>query len=299
MTFSDAGSAYSGVNLKKNPSSPRTLFSGGMSVVATLCALLAVIPLVAVLSYIIFKGAQYLSPTLFTRLPPPPLGAIGGFGNAFLGTLMTVGIASLISIPFGILASIFLSEFAKDTEAPEENWIDFAVNVLAGVPSIVMGTFAWAILVFTTKTYSAVAAGVALAVLMLPTIVRTASEALEAVPKDYRQAAVGLGASKIDTVMKIVLPAAVPAILTGVMLAVARAIGETAPVLFTALFSQFWNRTVWEPTATMSMLVYSFAQVPYRNQQNLAWAAALVLVALVLFLNILARTITSRRGKTR
>lgn len=299
MTFSDIGSTSSGINLKKNSSSPRTMFSAGMSVLAVVCALLAVIPLVAVLSYIIFKGAQYLSPSLFTQLPPPPLGKIGGFGNAFIGTLLTVGIASLIAIPFGILAAIFLSEFAKDTDAPEENWIDFAVNILAGVPSIVMGTFAWAILVFTTKTYSAVAAGVALAVLMLPTIVRTASEALESVPNDYRQASVGLGASKLDTTLQIVLPAAIPAILTGVMLAVARAIGETAPVLFTALFSQFWNRGVWEPTATMSMLVFSFAQVPYKNQQNLAWAAALVLVALVLFLNILARSITSRRGKTR
>ncbi len=295
MTIADAA-GYAGLSLKKKPSSPRTLFSSVMSVVATLCAVLAVIPLVAVLYYIIVRGLQYLSLDLFRQLPPPPLGDIGGFGNAFVGTLLTVGIASVISIPFGILTAIFLAEFAKDTNAPEENWIDFAVNILAGVPSIVMGTFAWATVVLLTGTFSAVAGGIALSVLMLPTIVRTATEALEAVPGTYRQASVGLGASKIDTVMKIVLPAAVPAITTGVMLAVARAVGETAPVLFTALFSQFWNRTIWEPTATLSALVYNFAQVPYPNQQNLAWAAALVLVTLVLFLNILARFITRKRG---
>jgi len=295
MAVPESIGGYESINLKKNSSSPRTLFSSVMSVLATLCAVLAVIPLFAVLFYLLRQGVQYLSPSLFVKLPPPPLADIGGFGNAFVGTLLTVGIASAISIPVGILAAIFLAEFAKDTSAPEENWIDFAVNILAGVPSIVMGTFAWATIVLTTGTYSAVAAGVALAILMLPTIVRTASEALEAVPGSYRQASIGLGAGKIDTVLKIVLPAAVPAIVTGVMLAVARAIGETAPVLFTALFSQFWNRTVWEPTATLSMLVYSFAQVPYKNQQSLAWAGALVLVAIVLFLNILARWITRKR----
>ncbi|HIK15512.1 MAG TPA: phosphate ABC transporter permease PstA [Leptolyngbyaceae cyanobacterium M33_DOE_097] len=295
MAVPESIGGYESINLKKNSSSPRTLFSTVMSVVATLCAVLAIIPLFAVLFYLLRQGVQYLSPSLFVKLPPPPLADIGGFGNAFVGTLLTVGIASAISIPVGILAAVFLAEFAKDTAAPDENWIDFAVNILAGVPSIVMGTFAWATIVLTTGTYSAVAAGVALAILMLPTIVRTASEALEAVPGSYRQASIGLGAGKVDTVLRIVLPAATPAIVTGVMLAVARAIGETAPVLFTALFSQFWNRTVWEPTATLSMLVYSFAQVPYKNQQNLAWAGALVLVAIVLFLNILARWITRKR----
>jgi phosphate transport system permease protein len=256
-------------------------------------AALALIPLIAVLSYVLIQGGSVMSPSLFTQLPPPPLAKGGGFGNAFVGTLLTVGIAALISIPFGVLAAIFLAEFAKGTKFADV--IDFVVNVLSGVPSIVIGTFAYALIVLPTRTYSAVAAGCALAVLMLPTIVRTASEAIEAVPKDYRQAAIGLGATQLQTTLQIVLPSAVPAIVTGVMLAVARAAGETAPVLFTALFSQFWNRTLWEPTATLSMLVYNFAVVPYKNQQQLAWAASLVLVTLVLVASILARWVTRKR----
>ncbi|MGA7935059.1 MAG: phosphate ABC transporter permease PstA, partial [Kovacikia sp.] len=275
------------------PNSARTLFSLIMSGVAGLCAVLALIPLFAVLIYVLFKGVSTLSPALFVELPPPPLVGGGGFGNAFVGTLLTVGIASALSIPFGVMAAIFLAEFARDTRLAY--WVNFFTNVLSGVPSIVIGTFAYAVVVLTTGTFSAVAAGVALAVLMLPTIVRTAAGALEAIPRDYRQAAIGLGATRIQTTLQVVLPAAIPAIITGVMLAIARAAGETAPVLFTALFNQYWNRTLWEPTATLSMLVYNFATVPYQNQQNLAWAASLVLMALVLITSISARTITQRR----
>lgn len=281
-------------SLKRSSASPRTLFSQIMTVLVFLCAAIALVPLVSVLSYVVIQGASRLSLDLFTQLPPPPLAKGGGFGNAVVGTLITVGIASMISIPFGVMASIYLSEFARDTKLAQ--WISFATNVLSGVPSIVVGVFAYALVVLTTRTYSAVAGGVALAVLMLPTIVRTATEALESVPRDYRQAAIGLGATRIQTTLQIVLPAAIPAIVTGVMLAISRAAGETAPVLFTALFNQYWNRTVWEPTATMSMLVYNFATVPYKNQQELAWAGSLVLVALVLITSILSRLATRRRG---
>lgn len=307
---SDPSASFPGRTLKKDPKSPRTLFSSVMSVLATLCAILALIPLIAVLSYVLVQGFQYLNLDLFFKLPPAPLMKGGGFGNAFVGTITTVGLASLISIPFGVLAAIYLAEFARDTQFAY--WINFFTNVLSGVPSIVIGVFAYALVVVRTGTFSAVAAAVALAVLMLPTIVRTATEALEAVPRDYRQAAVGLGATRIQTTLGVVLPAAIPAILTGVMLAIARAAGETAPVLFTALFNQFWNKGaslnplainpyqfatqgVWEPTATMSMLVYNFSTVPYKNQQQLAWVGALVLVAMVLITSIAARSLTRRR----
>jgi len=295
MTVSPAAASFPAPNLKKKPNSPRTMFSAFMSVLAGVCALLALIPLFAVLIYVLIKGVGTLSPSLFVQLPPPPLVKGGGFGNALVGTLLTVGIASAISIPFGVLAAICLAEFARDTKFAY--WVNFFTNVLSGVPSIVIGTFAYALVVLSTGTFSAVAAGVALAVLMLPTIVRTAAEALEAVPRDYRQAAIGLGATRIQTTLQVVLPAAIPPIITGVMLAIARAAGETAPVLFTALFNQFWNRSLWEPTATMSMLVYNFATVPYKNQQDLAWAGSLVLVALVLITSILARTFSQRRRR--
>lgn len=264
-----------------------------MTGVAFLCAALALLPLFAVLIYVLINGASRLGPDLFTQLPPPPLLKGGGFGNAFLGTLLTVGVASAISIPFGVLAAIFLAEFARDT--PLADAIDFFTNVLSGVPSIVVGVFAYSLVVLTTGTFSAVAGGVALAVLMLPTIVRTAAEALESVPNDFRQAAIGLGATQFQTVSRVVLPSAVPAIVTGVMLGVARAAGETAPVIFTALFSQYWSRGIWEPTATLSVLVFNFAIVPYKNQQELAWAGSLVLVILVLVTSILARWVTRRR----
>lgn len=294
MTSQDFAASQSlAQRLKRSPSSPRTLFSSVMTGIAFLCAALALLPLIAVLSYVLINGFSSLSLNLFTQLPPPPLTKGGGFGNAFIGTLITVGIASLISIPFGIMAAIFLSDFARDSRIA--NWIDFFTNVLSGVPSIVVGVFAYALVVLTTGTFSAVAGGVALAVLMLPTIVRTAAEALESVPSEIRQAAIGLGATRFQTTAGIVLPAAIPAIVTGVMLAVARAAGETAPVIFTALFSQFWNRGIWEPTATLSVLVFNFATVPYKNQQALAWAGSLVLVLLVLIASILSRWATRRK----
>ncbi|EKQ68549.1 phosphate ABC transporter membrane protein 2, PhoT family [Leptolyngbyaceae cyanobacterium JSC-12] len=277
----------------------KTIFSNVMTGLVIFCALLALIPLLALLFYVITKGAVRLGPQLFTQLPPPPFPRespqfySGGFGNAVVGTFMTVGIAALISIPFGIMAAIYLSEFARDTKLA--NAINFFTNVLSGVPSIVMGVFAYGLIVVTTRSYSAFAAGVALAVLMLPTIVRTATEALEAVPNNLRQASVGLGASNYQTVLRVVLPTAVPAILTGIILAIARAAGETAPIIFTALFSNFWNFDIWRPTATLSVLVYNFAITPFANWQELAWSAALVLVALVLIANILARWITRKR----
>jgi len=168
--------------------------------------------------------------------------------------------------------------------------------VLSGVPSIVVGVFAYGIVVLTTGTFSAVAGGVALAVLMLPIIVRTAAESLESVPNETRQASLGLGATEFQTVTRVVLPAAIPAILTGVMLSVARAAGETAPLIFTALFSQYWVQGAMQPTPTLSVLIFNYAIAPYKNQQELAWAGSLVLLTLVLVTSILARWITRRKS---
>ncbi|GAP98956.1 phosphate ABC transporter permease PstA [Leptolyngbya sp. NIES-2104] len=282
-----------GRDLKRKPSSPRTLFSSVMTIAAFVCAALALIPLAAVTFYVLINGASRLSPSVFTQLPPAPGLPGGGFGNAFVGTLLTVGIAALMAIPFGIVAAIYLSEFGRDTKLAEA--VNFLTNVLSGVPSIVIGAFAYSVVVLSTGTFSAVAGGFALAVLMLPTIVRTAAEALEAVPNEFRQAATGLGSTRIQTTLQIVLPAAIPAITTGIMLALARAAGETAPVLFTASFNRFWATSLWEPIATMSRLVFDFATSPFPAQQELAWAGSLVLVLLVLITSVLSRMVIKRR----
>jgi phosphate transport system permease protein len=283
------------ISLKRNPTSPRTLFGLIMSGIAGLSTLLAIIPLFIILIYLLAKGISSLSPAVLTQLPPPPLLEGGGFGNAILGTVIMVGIGALISVPLGVMAAIYLSEF---NEGKIAEWIRFATNVLSGVPSIIVGVFTYSAIVLTTKEYSAWAGGFALAVLMLPIIVRTTDEALKLVPQEVRQASVGIGANQYQTVLQIVLPAALPAIITGVTLSIARAAGETAPLLFTALFTQFWpdwNNMLVEPTASLAVLVYNFAIVPFKNQQELAWGAAFILVLLVLATSIISRLATAKR----
>ncbi|MEM7761211.1 MAG: phosphate ABC transporter permease PstA [Cyanobacteria bacterium P01_A01_bin.40] len=288
-------SGFADFTLKRNPTSPRTLFGLIMSSIAGLFTLLAIIPLFIILTYLLTKGISSLSASVFTELPPPPLVEGGGFGNAIIGTVIMVGIGALISVPLGIMAAIYLSEF---NEGKAADWIRFATNVLSGVPSIIVGVFAYSAVVLTFKNYSAWAGGFALAILMLPIIVRTTDESLKLVPQDVRQASVGVGANQYQTVLQIVLPAALPAIITGITLAVARAAGETAPLLFTALFTQFWpnwDNLLVEPTASLAVLVYNFAIVPFKNQQELAWGAAFILVLLVLTTSIISRLATAKR----
>jgi phosphate transport system permease protein len=283
-------------SLKKNPSSPRTLFGLVMSGIASLFTVMAIVPLFIILGYLLTKGISSLRLQVFTELPPPPLVDGGGFGNAIVGTIIMVGIGALISVPIGIMAAIYLSEFSKGSKFAE--WIRFATNVLSGVPSIIIGVFAYGAIVLTTREYSAWAGGFALAILMLPIIVRTTDESLKLVPEEVRQASIGVGANDYQTVLQVVLPAAMPAIITGITLAVARAAGETAPLLFTALFTQFWpnwNNFFVEPTASLAVLVYNFAIVPFKNQQELAWAAAFILVLLVLATSIISRIATARK----
>ncbi|MEI6426798.1 MAG: phosphate ABC transporter permease PstA [Pseudanabaena sp. ELA607] len=289
-------------SLKRNTSSPRTLFGNLMTGLTVSASVFAMLALTAVLSYVIIKGASRINFGVFTQLPPAPGIEGGGFGNAIIGTLLMVGIAAVISVPFGIMAAIFVSEFGE--KKPIVFWIRFATNVLSGVPSIVVGVFTYGIIVIKGGFslglgFSAFAGGVALSVLMLPIIVRTSEESLKLVPQEIRQAAVGIGATNFQTVFFVVLPAALPAIITGAMLAVARAAGETAPLIFTALFSQFWSNGIFEKTASLGVLVYNFAIVPggpqFINQQQLAWAGSLVLVLMILITSILSRLATGKR----
>jgi len=291
-------SHYPERSLTRASMSPRTLFNTAMTVVAFLCGALALLPLLAVLSYVLIQGFSSLNFSVLTELPPAPLRQGGGFGNAILGTLLMVGIAALISIPFGVIAAIYLTEFSSGKIA---RWVRFATNVLSGVPSIIAGVFAYGIVVLTLVrlnlgSYSAIGGGFALAILMLPIIVRTTDEALQLVSQDLRQASVGLGATNLQTVTQVVLPAALPAIVTGSTLAIARAAGETAPLLFTALFSTFWPNSLFQPTASLAVLVYNFAISPFRNWQSLAWAASLILVLMVLITSIIARWATRQKS---
>lgn len=275
--------------LHKTLRSRRTLFNFTMTGLTFLLTLLALVPLVSVLFTLLYKGLPHLNWEALTSLPPAPGFAGGGFGNAIVGTALMVGIAILISVPLGVLAAIYLSEFAGDSKGAEV--IRFAAKVLTGLPSILAGVFAYAlVVVLCNGGFSPLAGGVALSILMLPIVLLTAEEALKQVPVKMRDAAFGLGATPTQVVWRVVVPTALPGMLTGVMLAVARAAGETAPLLFTALFSDYWLSAKFaQPTASLAVLIYSFSSVPYENQVDMAWTASLVLVFIVLTLNLVGQ----------
>lgn len=254
---------------------------------------ITVIPLFSLLWLLFKKGASLLNFSLLTQLPASPGLEGGGFGNAILGTLTMVGLATLFSGPLGILGAVFIAEYAPFSTLASV--VRFVANLLTGIPSIICGAFAFAMIVLTTGHFSGLAGGVALAVLMLPTILLTSELALLSVASSYRDAAYGLGATPFQTIWRVVLPEALPAIMRGMMLAVARAAGETAPILFTALFSQSWPRSILEPMASLSVLIYNFSALPYPHQVRLAWTASLVLVCLVTGINLIAQWVFRKK----
>jgi phosphate transport system permease protein len=263
---------------------------------AALCTGLTLMPLLAVLGFVLVRGMGRVHLALLTQLPPPPGSSGGGLGNALVGTVIVVSLGTVMAVPLGVLTAVYLSEFSHTPgQQAIARWVRLGINGLAGMPAILVGVFVYGLLVATgILGYSAVAAGVAVAVLMLPMVVRTTEEALKMVPQELRWASVGLGASHYDTVVRVVLPAALPSVVTGVMLAMARAAGDTAALLFTALFSHFWPQGLLEPIATLSVLVYNFAAVPFAPQQELAWAAAFFLVMLLLVTSVVARLVMRR-----
>src|SRR5688572_26424599 len=285
-------------SLDRSYHDPRGVLSTLLSVVTGAATVVACIPLFSVLIMLIWRGGARLSWQLFTELPPTAFEDGGGFGNAVVGTLVMVGIAALLSVPFGILAAVCLAEFGSDSRLAAA--ARFCAKTLTGLPSILAGVFAYAAVVLVTGTYSAPAGGVALALLMLPTVLLTAEEAMKMVPVRMKEAAVGMGATPTQVVWRVVLPTALPGILTGVMLAVARAAGETAPLLFTALFSNYWliqdgHLALMQPTASLAVLIYNFSGMPFENQIEMAWAAALVLVLLVLVINIIGQVVSRKK----
>lgn len=291
MTHSSSQSDSPSLQYAVDPSRKR--FGNIMTALVFLCVAIAVLPLGSILFMVITRGISGISLATFTELPPAAGVEGGGLRNAIMGTLVTCSIGALISVPFGVMTAIYTVEFGRGNKL--SRFVRFCTNVLSGVPSIIAGLFSYGIVVLTTGTFSAVAGGVALSVLMAPIIIRTTEEGLKSVPRETRQAAIGIGATNFQSVAQIVVPAALPFIATGITLALARAAGETAPLLFTALFNQFDSKSIWDPTATLSVAIFNFAISPFKNQQDLAWVAALIVVTLILVVSITARMVSRRK----
>ena len=297
MTFSKSAQSADGLpDLSYKPSLARNVGSRILTIVAGLFSAVAVLPLILVLGYVLVKGGTKISLTLLTELPPPPGLDGGGIANAIIGTLVVTVIAGLIAIPVGVGGGIFLAEYSRSGWFAQ--FIRFGTNVLSGVPSIIAGVFIYGTIVTSRvlfgNAYSAVAGWMALSILMLPTVIKTTDEGLKLVPDDLRRGALGVGASRFVTIIRITLPTAFTPIATGVVLAIARAAGETAPLIFTALFSPFWSDLlstdgVFAPIATLSVLIYNFAIMPYEFHNELAWSASFVLVVMILALNLFSR----------
>jgi phosphate transport system permease protein len=278
-------------SLHFNPSLKRNRLDQFLTGLAGVFSTIAVLPLILVLLYVLIQGGRLISIGLFTQLPPAPGLDGGGIGNALIGTVVVTLIASLIAIPVGVGGGVFLAEYSSGGWFAQ--FIRVGNDILAGVPSIIAGIFVYGAIVATRvffgQSYTAAAGGLALAVLMLPTVIKTTDEGLKLVPRELTWGAIGVGASKFVTVTRITLPSAFTPIATGVVLAIARAAGETAPLIFTALFSPFWPEGLFNPIATMSVLIFNFAIMPFEPQNELAWAASFVLVVMILAANLFAR----------
>ena len=249
-----------------------------MTGLAVLTVVLVLLPLVAIFGYLVYRGIGSINLAFFTQTPKPVGEEGGGMANAIAGSAFILGIASLIGVPFGIGAGIYLAEFGRNRFG---SVIRFTADVLNGVPSIVIGIVAYAIVVLYQRHFSALAGGVALAIMMVPTISRTTEEMLLLVPQALREAAYGLGIPRWRTTLSITLRTATSGVITGIMLAFARVAGETAPLLFTAFGNQYWNLSASQPTAALPLQIYVYANSPYDDWHRQAWAGSLVLIVLI------------------
>jgi phosphate transport system permease protein len=259
-----------------------------------LAALLVVIPLLWILGYVIREGLPAINIQFFTELPTPVGVPGGGIVNALVGSLMTVGLGLLIAAPIGILGGIFSAVYPN---SPLGLLVRFSTDVISGIPSIVMGIFAYTLIVLPQKHFSAFSGGVVLSFIMLPIIIRTTEEMIRLVPNSLREGSLALGAAEWKTSFSVILPAALNGVITGVMLAIARAAGEAAPMLFTAFGNPFMNAEYNQPVATLPHMIFIYAISPYEDWHAKAWATALVLITLVLLLNILARLLVWWRAR--
>jgi phosphate transport system permease protein len=269
----------------------RRLVSQVVTVCCGLSVLVALLPLGLILFFVVSQGIQALNFAFFTHMPQPVGEPGGGMANAIVGSLIVTGLGALFAIPTGILCGIYASEYAGSRLASA---VRFAADTLNGVPSIVIGVFVYGLVVLPIRQFTAVAGGVAVGIMMIPIIARTTEELLLLVPSGLREGALALGATRGRAVFTVVLPAAFPGIVTGIMLALARIAGETAPLLFTSFNNRFWSTRLDQPIATLTVQVFTYAISPYEDWHRQAWAGALVLVSSVLLCSVLARVATRR-----
>jgi phosphate transport system permease protein len=264
----------------------RTLKNATMTLLMGLCTLAVLVPLGLVFFHILKMGFGSLSPDFFTQTPKPPGESGGGMANGLAGSAVMILLASLIGLPTGIFGALYLSEFGGNRLA---GVIRFCADVLSGVPSIITGMVAYTLLVVPMKGFSAYAGAFALALIMIPIVLRTTEEQLKMVPSSLREAALALGVPFWRTSLKVTLRSALPGVVTGILLAIARIAGETAPLLFTALGNQFWGRNLSEPMAALPLQIFNFAIAPYDEWHRLAWSGALVLILIMFALSLSAR----------
>jgi phosphate transport system permease protein len=272
--------------------SARRVVNVSMSVATAAAAGLVVLPLLLIFGFLMYQGVVALNVGFFTQLPKPVGEVGGGMANAIVGTLILVGLAACLGLPLGILGGLYLAE-SRDRRLP---WIArFLADVLNGVPSIVIGIFAYGVAVLPFRRFSALAGGFALAIIMLPIVIRTSEELVRLVPSSMREAALALGIPEWKVLLRIVLPTARAGIITGVMVAVARVAGETAPLLFTAFGNRFWHQGLDQPIAALPLQIFAYAISPYEDWHRQAWAGALVLIGMVFVVSLAARVATSGR----
>lgn len=263
-----------------------------MTVLCLLSVLVAVIPLFLIFSYALSQGIGALNLDFFIQMPKPVGESGGGMANALVGTAILIGLGSLFGLPISIFTGIYLAEYGEN---PFAKTVRFLTDVLSGIPSIVVGVVAYIMVVLPMKQFSAFAGGVALGILMIPTATRTTEEMIRLVPQSFREGALALGIPRWKVTLRIVLPTALKGITTGILLAIARAAGETAPLLFTALGNRFWSTDIGHPMASLTVFVYDYAKAPFEDWNRQAWAAAFVLIFVIFIVNLIFRFVTRGR----
>jgi phosphate transport system permease protein len=263
-----------------------------MTVLCLLSVLVAVIPLFLIFSYALSQGIGALNLDFFIKMPKPVGESGGGMANALVGTAILIGLGSLFGLPISIFTGIYLAEYGEN---PFAKTVRFFTDVLSGIPSIVVGVVAYIMVVMPMKQFSAFAGGVALGILMIPTATRTTEEMIRLVPQSFREAALALGIPRWKVTLRIILPTALKGITTGILLAIARAAGETAPLLFTALGNRFWSTDIGHPIASLTVFIYDYAKAPFEDWNKQAWAAAFVLIFFIFIVNLIFRFVTRGR----